>query len=140
MAYSASDNDIVARYIKSLSLYSSDRKKLKYSAFMNNNKPMKEISVFQIKDLVIGFNENEIWNIANEYIYKNSEIKVKARGDLTVSEVRKIICDGNNLDVMIDGIPMFRHGNIKFQPSNEEIEKLVAIDLANKANAVLVKI
>ena len=137
--FPASDDEITTRYINSLSnkKYSTERKKLKYNVFMDKRNPA-ELSIYCILDLLKSGQNKKIWEIANQHIYNKPEAeKVKARGDMKVSKIKEITDGSDQLAVLIDGIPIANHGNIKFQPTNKEIEKIVALQLSDIAKTVL---
>lgn len=120
----ADDADVVCRY-----LYASQSKTRVYHRdFLPPSQYPDELSVCRITD--IATQENVIWEIEARH---GRDITCVARADLKVSDIRAIGLSTPNLNVLIDGKPHPRHGNIKPIPTIPEIRRLVALELADKA-------
>lgn len=120
----AKPQDIITRYIYNRKEYSSNG--VKYNTFIPPVPYPNELSVCVIS----GLSEGEIWGLSPP----NRRDGLKARGDLVVSSVSEISDEqGGTLSVLIDGVPHPKHANIKNMPLEKSLQKVVAIELANKA-------
>ena len=123
----ASENpdDILSRYLLSKSQFSPENKRVKYSAFMPA--PNRETSVFIITDL----QEREIWDLGENHVASPLSKKLYGRADIYANHVKE-----NDLDVRVDDNP-HRHANIINWPNETSEQKIIAMQLASKAELIL---
>jgi len=119
-------NEQISRYILSKRHFSRSNKTVKYAAYM----PAKdgEASVYRTANL----SEVDIWSIGTKYVAKLSRRSLLARGDTTA-----IIITSAGVDVISAPKPHRLHANIVNWPSDKDKKKMVAIEIANQANLVI---
>ena len=106
------------------SQFKSSENKVKYSAFIPPQS--LKLSVYRIS----GIQNQEIWNMGNEYVAKPQSKTVLGRADILASEVLNL---GEGLSLEPDPKPHPRHANITGWAVDKSKQKLVAIKLADKA-------
>ena len=125
---SLSAADWLTRYILSRNHYSPENQTVKYGAFLprhNSESSVWEVSVFRITHLP----DKEIWLIGEREVAQKSRRTLRARADLSVSNVQT-----KKLTVALDNNPP-EHANITGWPVEQSEQKLIAIELA--ANSIL---
>ena len=116
------EGESVTRYIFSKRHFSKDNGTVKYGAYMPTG--TGEASIYRTTEL----GEPEIWKIGREYVEKSTNRNLRARGDSAAA----VIMD-TGLDIKPDNVPHPRHANIVNWPSPKDEQKLLAIQIANKA-------
>lgn len=117
-----SPEEVLARYIFSRDCFSPANDRVKYSAFLPA--PDLKTSVFRVS----GLTPDEIWHIGDSKVAPMREKPLLARADISAKVVLS-----NGLDIEPDNDPR-RHANIYKWPSEKSEQKLIAIELANKAD------
>lgn len=120
-------NEEITRYIFEKTHFASSKGRVKYSAFLPKK---RKTSVFRISKL----EEQEIWDIGIEYVSKERNIPLLARGDIFVSVVLN-----NSLSVAPDTEKHAKHANIIDWPDNKGDQMLIAKQLEPKAKLKLRK-
>jgi hypothetical protein len=86
-----------------------------------------KLSVFQIR----GMAEDEIWNLGERTVVRSSVRTLYGRADIHVAAVRE-----TGLEVHPDNNPQ-RHANVINWPMEKSKRKLLALQLAERANLKL---
>lgn len=121
-----SPSELLSRFLYSTTHFSRQKKSVKSSGFMPNN--FLRLSVFGIYQLT----KNEIWGIGGN-VSKKSLRTLYGRGDFEVS-----IVEENNLHLKLDDIQP-RHADILGWPKYKPEQKIIALQLAEKAELHLFK-
>jgi len=122
------DKEPITRFIYSKRYFSTEKRTINYAAF--DPRPHSELSVFRIRRL----SQLQIWNLAEKYISPLRQQRLKARGDLTISDVLNI-----SLLFHPNTRSHKRHAVIRGWPdSKDEILELSA-ELADKASLHIYK-
>lgn len=119
--------EILTRYILEKAHFSVDNNRVKYSAFLPN--PTNgETSVFRIS----GVSERDVWGMGTEYVAKEREKTLKARGDVIAIKVLN-----KKLNVTPDTETHPRHANITGWPQDKSERLLLAKELENDFRLVV---
>lgn len=121
MTSQVSPEEVLARYIFSRGCFSPANNRVKYNAFLPA--PYLKTSVFRIS----GLTSDEIWHIGDSKVAPRREKPLLARADISAKVVLS-----NGLEIEPDNNPP-RHANIYKWPSEKSKQKLIAIELADKA-------
>ncbi len=111
----------LTRYILEKNKYSIEKKRVKYNAFLPNKDG--QTSVFRTSELT----DNEIWEIGNNEVARKVEKQLLGRGDIKASNVYE-----NSLKIDTEGEHL-KHANIVNWPEEKSEQKLIAIEIADKA-------
>ena len=118
-------SDTIARYIFDKKHYAASIERVKYPAFLP---PNGEVSVFRVTSLA----EEKIWDIGLRYVAEVSGRKLRARGDLFVSDVFAV-----RLNVKSEKATHPLHANIGGWPPHKGQRILIAKKLEGKARLVV---
>lgn len=122
------DQEILSRYITSKNWFSRKNDRVKHHAYMPRPKEL-DLSVYRTDNL----SNLEIWEIARKRIISKMSVprSLYGRADLQAGNL-------NNTDLKIDpdNKPK-RHANIINWPSLKEDQKIIALELAEKASLSL---
>lgn len=110
--------------------FSTERREVKYGAFIPQKKSPEEISVYRTSSLT----ESQVWELGREYV-KRGERSIKARADLLAGDVYDI--DFINLKVTPDTKPHELHANIVPIPIVREDRNEVLRELARLSTLVM---
>lgn len=121
MTSDVSPEEVLARYIFNRDSFSLANDRVKYSAFLPSSD--LKTSVFRVS----GLTPDEIWQIGDRKVAPMRGKPLLARADISAKVVLS-----NGLDIAPDNNPP-RHANIYKWPLEKSEQKLIAIELADKA-------
>ncbi|MDX2415851.1 MAG: hypothetical protein QNK19_00100 [Xanthomonadales bacterium] len=116
----------IARYILSKRYFSVSNRAVKYGAYLPA--PNGEASVYRISNI----SEKQIWDIGREYVAVPSMRTLYARGDTTATVVTK-----TGLEIVPETTKHSLHANIVNWPSEKHEQKMLALEIANKAELAM---
>lgn len=116
-----SPDENLSRYILQKNHFSILHQRVKYAVFLPA--PNGETSVFRISNL----SDNEIWEIGDNEVAQKRGGPLLGRADISAFHVLD-----KNLKVIPDNNPP-RHANIVGWPEEKSEQKLIAIELAERA-------
>lgn len=120
-------NEALARFLLQRNRFNLNNYTVKSTAFMPY--PYQKLSVFRIKEL----SEAKIWEIGERFVSQPLSKNLYGRADIVVAVIQNV-----GLQIDPDNIPP-RHANIIGWPKEKSEQKLLAIELAGKANLKLCK-
>jgi hypothetical protein len=122
---SIDSNERITRYIFERTHFAPSTGRVKYSAFLPKK---RKTSVYRISKL----EEQEIWDIGIEYVSKERNMPLLARGDILAA----VVLD-NSLGIVPDTAKHPKHANIIDWPDNKEEQMLIAKQLEPHAKLIL---
>lgn len=125
-ADSVHPSERITRYIFSKRHYSETNNRIKHAAFMPS--PKGEVSVYRTDKL----DDNEIWNIGEQYVATPPKRTIKARADILASIITK-----QKVCINPDTRPHPLHANIVDWPKEPDEQKQRAIEMANRSDLYL---
>ena len=117
--------ELLTRYVFEKTYYRSDGT-VKHNAFMPNRNG--ETSVYRISNL----NIDEVWNIGEHFVARKRNKELLGRTDIGAYHVLN-----NGLEVKAENDPHPRHANIIGWPEERPKQKMIAVQLAAKAELYL---
>ena len=118
------DGEPISRFVFDSRHFSTVDRKAKPKAFEPKNNC---VSVLR----AIGLTDAEVWDWAVTYVEPERGKACRARADLTVVSVRRLILD------LVRDEPPPRHANIVGWPDDKSAQKLLSIELAAEATLVV---
>ena len=123
---SVAASEQIARYILSKRYFSVSNRTVKYGAYLPA--PNGETSVYRISNI----SEKGIWDIGCKYVAGPSKRTLHARGDTAAVAITK-----TGLEIASETTPHPLHANIVNWPSEKDEQKMLAVEIANKATLVM---
>lgn len=121
-----SPSENITRYILEKGKYSKNNNRVRYTTFLPNRDG--ETSVYKTQSLDNG----EIWDIGERYVAKPCNKTLRARADITASDVFN-----EGLKIEPDATIHELHANIIGWPEQKDKQKLIAIELEKDARLYL---
>lgn len=122
---SVAASEQIARYILSKRHISVTKGIVRSAAYMPA--PNGETSVYRITDIT----EKGVWDIGRKYVAGPSGRTLYARGDTPAVAITK-----TGLEIAPETTPHPLHANIVSWPSEKDEQKMLAVEIANKATLV----
>jgi hypothetical protein len=120
-----SDGERISRYINEKKKTRPSTGQARYNAFMPPATDFR-ISVYRTQEL----EENAVWGIADEFV-GTPQKPIIARADLSAIQITQ-----RHLQIENAPHPHPRHANVTGWPEEEELQRVIAIELANIAALV----
>lgn len=117
-----SPSEPTARFITQRSYYRSSDKTVKHNAYMPNKNG--ETSIYR----TTGITDSEIYKIGQKYVGEEIGRSIKGHAEIVTSEIIK-----HELAVKADPSPHPRHANIIDWPEDKTKQRIIAVELADKA-------